>query len=166
MQVLVETSPFVFAVADLEPGVGRDVHIATRVDWELEGSTLAGDVTVDLAMSGHAGGVMVTGVVEASFDQACNRCLRLFENPLSVRFAQDFVTDEGNEYMVIGDVIDTEPMLRDELLLAVPLVPICRTDCKGLCPECGTDLNTNACSGHEAESVSPFAELRSLFDQE
>lgn len=166
MQVLVEASPFVFAVADLEPGVGRDVHIATRADWELEGSILASDVVADLAMNGHAGGVMVAGVVEASFDQACNRCLNLFEDTLRVTFAQDFVTDEGNEYMVISDTIDTEPMLRDELLLAVPLVPICQPDCKGLCPECGTDLNTNACSGHEAESVSPFAELRSLFDQE
>ena len=80
--------------------------------------------------------------------------------------AQDFVTEEGADYRVIDDHIDTEPLLRDELLLAMPLAPVCRPDCKGLCPECGTDLNTGACSGHESEPVSPFAELRSLFDQE
>ena len=163
---LVETSPFVLEVADLEPGIGREVRIRTRAEWALEGSTLVSDVAADLTINGHAGGVMVTGVVEAEFDQACNRCLKHFESPMSVSFAQDFVADEGNDYRVIDDEIDTEPMLRDELLLAVPLVPVCQIDCKGLCPECGTDLNTHACSGHETESVSPFAELRSLFDQE
>ena len=108
----------------------------------------------------------MTGVAVATVAHTCNRCLTAFEDQETVRIADDFVTEEGAEYRVVADEIDIEPMLRDEIMLAVPLIPVCRPGCRGLCPECGTDLNTGACSGHESESVSPFAELRSLFDQE
>jgi len=60
--------------------------------------------------------------------------------------------------------IDLGQTLRDEASLAIPLVPVCRPDCKGLCPTCGSDLNTDPCSGHADESTSPFGALRHLLE--
>lgn len=162
----VEVSPFLIAVGDLEPGIRRRVSVEAAADWAVATSKMAGPITAELALQAHSGGVMVTGTAAAEFAHICNRCLTDFTATLSVRISEDFLSGDGGNYLVTDNTVDTEPMLRDELLLAVPLVPRCREDCKGLCPECGTDLNTNACSGHEAESVSPFAELRSLFDEE
>ena len=163
---VVDASPFVIGIGDLEPGGRREVSIEAPADWAVGTSQAQGPITAELVLHAHSGGVMVTGTAAADFAHACNRCLADFTATLSVRIAEDFLSGDGGDYLVVDDTIDTEPMLRDELLLAVPLVPRCRDDCKGLCPECGTDLNTHACSGHETESVSPFAELRSLFDQE
>jgi uncharacterized protein len=162
----VDASPFVIAIGDLEPGARREVSVEAAADWAVGISRAVSPIAAELVLHAHSGGVMVTGSAAADFAHTCNRCLTDFTAALSVGIAQDFLSGDGGDYLVVDDTIDTEPMLRDELLLAVPLVPRCRDDCKGLCPECGTDLNTQACSGHETESVSPFAELRSLFDQE
>ena len=45
-----------------------------------------------------------------------------------------------------GERIDLEPLFREQFVLAVPFAPLCREDCKGLCPQCGTDLNSGTCS--------------------
>jgi len=45
-----------------------------------------------------------------------------------------------------GERIDLEPVFREQFVLAVPFAPLCREDCKGLCPQCGTDLNTGTCA--------------------
>ena len=45
-----------------------------------------------------------------------------------------------------GDAIDLEPLFREQFVLAVPFAPLCREDCKGLCPQCGIDRNTGTCS--------------------
>jgi uncharacterized protein len=158
-------SPFVFFVGDLD-SAGRRERVDAVVDWSVDASSIAGPFTADLRLDGHQGGVLVSGVVTADFVHTCNRCLAEFTQAVGVDVSQDFVVADGSEYMVVADHIDTEPLLRDELLLAIPLVPLCRIDCRGLCPECGTDLNTGTCPGHETETVSPFAGLRSLFDQE
>jgi uncharacterized protein len=45
-----------------------------------------------------------------------------------------------------GDKIDLEPLFREQFVLAIPYAPLCREDCKGLCPQCGTDLNSTTCT--------------------
>jgi uncharacterized protein len=72
--------------------------------------------------------------------------------------------DEDRLPIERGGHIDLEPVVRDEVGLALPLVPLCREDCLGLCPTCGTDLNTAPCSGHADEIESPFSALRQLLE--
>jgi len=45
-----------------------------------------------------------------------------------------------------GEKIDLEPLFREQFVLAIPYAPLCREDCKGLCPQCGIDRNTGTCS--------------------
>ena len=56
-------------------------------------------------------------------------------------------------FKVVGDVLDLEPALRDAVVLALPLSPLCRPDCLGLCTTCGENLNDNP--DHEHEEVDP-----------
>jgi uncharacterized protein len=57
--------------------------------------------------------------------------------------------------------IDLEPLLREYALLEFPISPICKPECKGLCPVCGENLNKADC-GHRPETYSPFSVLKDL----
>lgn len=60
-----------------------------------------------------------------------------------------------------GEQVDLEPLLREQLVLAVPYAPLCREDCKGLCPQCGIDRNAETCAC-EAPPDPRFAALKGL----
>jgi uncharacterized metal-binding protein YceD (DUF177 family) len=96
---------------------------------------------------------------------ACGRCvgpvrleiqekLRVTFMPPSEMPAEDAEAEEGAEvpaddldvFPFDGEVIDVEPLLREQFVLAVPYAPLCREDCKGLCPQCGIDLNSGTCA--------------------
>jgi len=60
--------------------------------------------------------------------------------------------------------IDLSPLVREYMLLDIPIKPLCSTDCKGLCPVCGENLNETQC-GHTTESIDPrLAVLKSLLE--
>ena len=69
--------------------------------------------------------------------------------------------DLGDLY-VTEEILETDPILIEQLQLNVPMKPLCRPDCKGLCPECGADLNEGACSCGEAKVDSRWAALAAL----
>lgn len=69
--------------------------------------------------------------------------------------------DEEDElYWYQGDHLDLVPMLREQVILAAPMQPICREDCLGLCPQCGQNLNERRCACPPAQVPSPFRVLR------
>jgi uncharacterized protein len=73
-----------------------------------------------------------------------------------------FRTDEVNEETYQGKVIDLDPMLREQLLLALPGYPVCRDDCKGLCTVCGTNLNERDCGCDRRVPDPRWAGLQTL----
>jgi uncharacterized protein len=82
----------------------------------------------------------------------CRRCLTPVSTPLSLEigalFSQDAdALDDPDSYAVAPDAteIDVTPAIREELMLAVPRFVECREDCKGLCPQCGKELNAGPC---------------------
>lgn len=105
--------------------------------------------------------VEVDGRVETTVRLACSRCLKDFEASLSIPFALTFsrempeVSEEGEEVELSaeemglisfeGEEIDLRSSLQEQVVIALPLRPLCREVCKGLCPECGADLNEREC---------------------
>ena len=75
---------------------------------------------------------------------------------------------EGESYALGHDRVDLEPLARESLILDLPLAPLCRDDCRGLCPTCGADLNQGACDC-PVETVDPrwaaLDVLRSVGDE-
>ena len=83
----------------------------------------------------------------------CRRCLTPVETPLQLEigalFTQDpDAQDDPDSYPVAPDAteIDVTPAVREELVLAAPRFVECREDCKGICPQCGKDLNAGPCN--------------------
>jgi uncharacterized protein len=120
--------------------------------------------------------VVVTGRVSAALSLACGACLKqagvTVRAPIHVMYVegdQDAPSDENDDDLhaedVIhhnGEVVDLRPMLREQLILSLPMSVRCKEGCKGLCPVCGGDKNQNDC-GHKVElEESPFAALKSL----
>ena len=64
-----------------------------------------------------------------------------------------------------GDDIEFSDEIRQELELQVPFAPLCREDCRGLCPVCGSNRNEKLCACREASHEGPFSGLNKLFQQ-
>jgi len=115
-------------------------------------------------------GVLLQVNFHAQTELECVRCLTDFQHSLVVDFAelyafsQRYVTDSGLLMPETG-VIDLAPVLREYVLLEIPISPLCRPDCKGLCPICGNNVNESTCF-HNDDSVDPrLALLKSLLDK-
>ena len=111
--------------------------------------------------------------VETSVPSTCNRCLKPFTQTISIPVAErEFIIDleeremtpgeEGNFVNKERDEIDITPMLREELLLHFPPIPLCSESCKGLCYRCGANLNETTCSCPKPTDgkISPFKLLK------
>lgn len=166
----VSYSPFVLSASDLvgRPGAQRRARVAGPMEVVLEMSRLppGRPMRAEVLLESLAEGILVTGEVDFVARHTCNRCLKEWEEAGSVSVLQlyGYEPDEDGYRLEAGELIDLEQLLRDEVSLALPLTPLCRPDCAGLCPTCGADLNEAPCSGHAEESDSPFAGLRQLLE--
>lgn len=134
------------------PGEYRDIDVRPvfeDVHTELA-HVDATPISAPLKAESVVEGILVTGRVGASATMKCARCLEPLTAPVELDLCELFTTPghelpEEEAYRAQGSEIDLEPMLRDALLLALPLNPVCSEDCKGLCATCGKNLNEGAC---------------------
>jgi DUF177 domain-containing protein len=117
-------------------------------------------------------GVLVTATAEAPVSGECARCLEPVAQTTEIRcqelFSYEPAPGSGDEdgYALDGDLLDLEPVLRDALVLALPLAPLCRPDCPGLCAECGVLLaRAGPDHGHAAVIDSRWAVLQQRMTQ-
>lgn len=123
-------------------------------------------VEVDLEAAALVEGVEVTGRVLYEVSLVCSRCLKEFDEKAEqeVRETFHFQPKEDDAYEVDGDTIDLEPMLRDVIVLSLPVNPVHDPGCKGLCPVCGVDLNYEP-EGHSHEKKDArWAPLEGYFE--
>jgi uncharacterized protein len=107
-------------------------------------------VVLDVTLSSYPGGITASGVVAAPWSGECRRCGGPVGGTVRAevreRFAPTGGTDRDDDaYPLTGDELDLEPLARDAVLLELPLAPLCREDCAGLCPTCGANRNTETC---------------------
>jgi len=103
--------------------------------------TVASDVSYALDISKVSGGALVSGEVETEVAGECGRCLAPVSRKVATGQFRFFVeTPPGVELCDISEEV------RTEITLALPMNLLCRDDCRGLCPECGADLNVEKCS--------------------
>lgn len=114
-------------------------------------------------------GILLQADFQTLTELECVRCLTTYQQPLNINFtelyafSQRYVTDSGLLMPETG-IIDLGPVLRDYAVLEIPISPLCKPDCKGLCPICGNNLNERTCN-HENDSGDPrLASLKSLLD--
>jgi uncharacterized protein len=162
-------SPFVFPIGELrhEHAEPKRVEVDESVDWRLDLSKVRDDppLRAELEMAPMPGGVLVRGSVKVTVHHTCHRCLDEWDQSIEVAIAQLYVTeaDEDTDYVIEGPEIDLEPMLRDEVLLALPLTPTCEEGCRGVVDGAESGLNTTT-PDDPGDFSSPFAVLKDLLD--
>ena len=107
-------------------------------------------MVLDLTLASYPGGILVTGTASAPWRAECRRCGGPVEGRVVAdvleRYAPPGDRDRDEEaYPLVGDELDLEPLARDAVLLGLPLAPLCDEDCRGLCPTCGANRNTETC---------------------
>jgi uncharacterized metal-binding protein YceD (DUF177 family) len=130
---------------------------------ELIGVPEGAPVRLRLRLESVMEGVLVTGEVDAPLAGSCARCLEPVEDTLELDLQELFAysgstteaTSEEDEVRRIeGDFLDLEPMVRDAVVLALPLAPVCTDDCRGLCVDCGQRLD-DLPADHTHEVLDP-----------
>jgi uncharacterized protein len=148
--------PFVLDVRELgrRPGSMRPVRAEVPAPADLTAG-LAGvpegaPIGLDLRLESVVEGVLVSGTVTAPVTGECARCLTPVTQTETVQLTElfaypDSVTEQTSEddevSHLVGDMLDLEPVVRDALVLDLPLSPLCREDCQGLCAGCGERLD-------------------------
>ncbi|HET9259680.1 MAG TPA: DUF177 domain-containing protein [Acidimicrobiia bacterium] len=160
-------SSLVVDVKDLvgHPEASRSFSGAVPMKLRLGDATVEGPMEVVGVVTGTVDGVLARFTATATGDLTCVRCLTEWKAEITAGGSQHFgkIPDEDG-YAIAENRVDLTGPAKDELALALPAAPLCKRDCLGLCPTCGTDLNREPCGGHGEESDSPFAVLRDLLD--
>lgn len=112
-------------------------------------------IELDLRLESVIEGVLVTGTATVPVVGECVRCLTEITRELEVELQELFVypNSEASEDEVSrleGELLDLEPLIRDEVVLELPFQPLCRADCAGLCVECGANRNDDPGHTHQA----------------
>lgn len=140
----------------------------------------------DVTVTNTGGALLVAGTVRGTGETECARCLDKFPIDVCGDVEGYFVIGEAarpedleeDEFELLGDdnIIDLEPLIVAAVLVDLPLLPLCRDDCQGICADCGVNLNQEQCDCatkhaerdvQEAAAANPFAALSQLrFDEE
>jgi uncharacterized protein len=155
------------------------IHLEGEGELSLQGGRLVGRVE-----KGEDEAVQFRGHLDARLRLVCGRCLEAFDHVLDEDLDLFFMphgpspdaSEEEQDVplsdrdMVVafydGDRIDLGEIVREQILLEVPLRRLCREDCRGLCPSCGVNRNTGSCDCRPEQTVDErLAPLRKLFDK-
>jgi DUF177 domain-containing protein len=145
-----------------QPGAAREetrtIPAPDSLRVELAGVPEGAEVDVDVRLAAVHEGVLVSGTASAPVVGECARCLESLTSEVEANFQELYryelgpEEDEDDVLLLDGDLLDLEPVLRDAVVLALPLSPLCSDDCAGLCPECGVRL-ADAGPGHQHEDA-------------
>lgn len=146
----------------------KNVGYSRNFDFDLDDVRIGEDLDVtalrgSLRLTRTSQGVYVHGPMQAYLNLGCVRCLSTFRQALHVDFNDLFIyppNEAEDPLLVIPEtgLLDLNPLLREYLLLDVPIQPLCRQECKGLCSVCGENLNEVDCQ-HPETAIDPRLEV-------
>ncbi|MBA0051790.1 DUF177 domain-containing protein [Streptomyces sp. AJS327] len=159
--------------------LSRTVEAPADLGVEFIGVAEGASVELDLRMESVMEGVLVTGTARAPLTGECVRCLEPLEQQCEADFQEMFSYPESGERLrktaepgepdeeedtlfLEDDLFDLEPVLRDAVVLSLPLQPVCREDCPGLCSVCGARLADDPEHEHDNAVDIRWAALQGL----
>jgi uncharacterized protein len=155
-------------------GSVRDYEIKQVIDITGDGVNSMVQGKVRLLRTNRS--ILVKGALETEVELTCSRCLGPFKCPLKMNLEEEYyptidvdtgaamsVPDEPGCFTIDENhILDLTEAVRQYALLAVPMKPLCREDCAGLCPFCGHNLNTGPCGCPSRRTDPRWAELSKL----
>jgi uncharacterized protein len=134
--------PLVVGVTDIrrQPGTRRPVQRAVAIpDLAISSARVPDDaeIGIDLQLEALSNGLVATGTLTVPWEGECRRCLRTVRSETVAEIREVFEPRpvEGETYPLGDDTVDLEPMVRDAVLLTLPLAPLCSDDCLGPAPD-------------------------------
>lgn len=138
-----------------------------------------GQIAVGLRAEKHAQEVRVRGSFAAELELPCARCLEPVKVPLAAEFDQFYQSHKDHRLVgeielqekdteiafYFGDFIEVSDIIREQILLGLPMKPVCREDCRGLCLYCGKNRNLDACNCQALFLDPRFAQLLKIKDR-
>lgn len=145
-------------------------HVIDLSDVKLD-VELNQPVSVKGSVTNTGDGFLVQGEVVYTYRTNCNRCLESISGSGNVEITEQFASytpTEADEtsYHFQGDLINLSDCLREQVLLSLPMKYTCKEDCRGLCSQCGQNLNYQDCNCHDDNINPQFNKLKSLLNQE
>lgn len=143
-----------------QPGASRRLVVTVPPDGDVRNEVVAvadQPVEVDVLLESVLDGILATGSADVELTGECVRCLDPLTAPLPVSFRVFFTypgaevgaEDDDDVVPLDGHMLDLRPAFRDAVVLALPLSPVCRDDCPGLCAQCGARLVDDPGHAHE-----------------
>lgn len=110
----------------------------TALDLDRPDLHVEQPIAVSAAITKAEQAILVQAEVQGLLQATCAKCLELFDVPLRTRSTLSYEVRPN-------EVLDITDDIRQDIILAYPMIPVCRPDCKGLCPVCGQNLNHATC---------------------
>lgn len=166
MKIVISDIPEEGLVVDLEERFGA------------EGLSFSSPVKAQLFVSTTEQEVLVTGTVEVELETECSRCLASIREAMNLEVCvvyhpadevdsakHELHDDEMDMGFYQGDELDLQELIREQITLNKQMKPLCKEDCKGICPKCGVDLNAGTCTCIQKETDPRLEVLRKLLDK-
>ncbi|GAB1422293.1 DUF177 domain-containing protein [Anaerolineales bacterium] len=138
-----------------------DIPEAIRLDDDIVIHSIRGDMRLSRVKEG----LLVRGDVKVVIDEECSRCLTIFKQEVVLELEEMYAYQHPGaaEFYIDADgILDLSPLIRAESLLATGSQPLCKAECKGLCSECGQNLNLEPCSCTQDDIDPRMAILQQL----
>ena len=160
-------------ISDIISGKDRSKKIDEI--FEIESFEFEGDIIKSIGscevigvISSYSDILILNAKIKANLEMICSRCLDAFIYPIDIDIEERFTTNrdckDDEAIVVMDDVLDITEVVEASIISTLPIKRVCKNDCKGLCQECGCNLNNNACSCHKEDVDIRFDVLKSLFD--
>lgn len=166
---------FIIPVSNLKPGENRFSFSVSSFLIDVKNVEILRNIEAQLLLRRDGDRVDVKGGIDFLARLFCSRCLisfeREFKERIEVEYRQDIFRPKGfkvdlrriiDQDYYSGDEIDLFPLIRDVVILAIPMAPICKPDCKGLCYICGKNLNDGECGCKREETPAWKEALKKL----
>lgn len=145
-------------VSDIEEKEGLEIDFSEALE-EPGIMSSEGPVGGHLSIHRHLTEVTIEGGITAKIRLQCSRCLEIFMVPIEMDISLTYLpvetlTEEAHEIhqdeadlgFYKNDELDITSIVQEQILLNLPMKPLCKPECKGLCPSCGMNLNTGKCN--------------------
>lgn len=164
----------------LNPGMHGSVDIDESCPKDV-GFTCKTPLKGQVRVSNTGTLLLVEGEVKTTVEFECSRCLSTFSTEVDAEIEEEFriekigdsmrvlpieEDDLESEALVENNILDVDELVRQTLLVELPIAPLCKEECKGLCPTCGENLNMRECTCPPVGTESPFQALADLMDEE
>ena len=174
-----------FYVKNILKQMGEDLEIEAFEPIKglsdcAEGYKILDPVKMKGKLTNLGGRINLKADVAVKYQTECGRCLEPVIGTMEISLDEEFVPnarfnsefnagfdaakDDSGEYHFDGDWVDIDSAIIDTIVVALPISLLCSEDCKGLCPECGNNLNKQACSCAENATNPAMAKLKNFFN--